>query len=107
PNHRGGEELAAIVNTARRRNRALWEVLEELERQPGILRISGASRTAVGRLVADLRELSTIAHERPAGEVLYAFLRRSGTLNRLAGGATIGAEEQLRNQARVVDSARR
>ena len=44
-----------------------------------------ATRAAVTRLVADLRELSTIAHERPAGEVLYAFLRRTGTLSRLAG----------------------
>ncbi len=102
----GGEDLTAIVNNARRRNRTLWEVLEELERQPGILRISAASRAAVTRLVSDLRELSTIAHERPAGEVLYAFLRRSGTLSRLAGEATIGAEEQLRNVARFFDIVR-
>ena len=106
PYHLGGEDLTAIVNTARRRNRTLWDVLEELDRQPGILRISPASRTAVTRLVADLRELSTIAHERSAGEVLYAFLRRTGTLNRLAGEATIGAEEQLRNVARFFDIVR-
>ncbi len=102
----GGEDLTAIVNNARRRNRTLWEVLEELERQPGILRISAGSRTAVARFVADLRELSTIAHERPAGEVLYAFLRRSGTLTRLAAESTIGAEEQLRNVARFFDIVR-
>ena len=30
-----GDDLAAIVNSARRRNRSVWEVLEELERQPG------------------------------------------------------------------------
>jgi DNA helicase-2/ATP-dependent DNA helicase PcrA len=106
PYHLGGEDLTAIVNTARRRNRTLWDVLEELDRQPGILRISPASRTAVTRLVADLRELSTIAHERSAGEVLYAFLRRTGTLSRLAGEATIAAEEQLRNVARFFDIVR-
>ncbi len=106
PYHLGGEDLTAIVTSARRRNRTLWEVIEELERQPGILRIGAASRTAVGRLVADLRELSALAHERPAGEVLYAFLRRSGTLTRLAAEATVGAEEQLRNVARFFDIVR-
>jgi DNA helicase-2/ATP-dependent DNA helicase PcrA len=106
PYHLGGEDLTAIVTSARRRNRTLWEVLEELDRQPGILRIGAASRTAVGRLVADLRELSALAHERPAGAVLYAFLRRSGTLTRLAGEATVGAEEQLRNVARFFDIVR-
>ncbi len=106
PYRLGGEDLTAIVNSARRRNRTLWEVLEELERQPGILRISAASRAAVARLVADLRELSTVAHERPAGEVLYAFLRRTGTLTRLAAEASIGAEEQLRNVARFFDIVR-
>ena len=63
----GGEDLTAIVNSARRRNRSLWEVLEELERQPGLLRISpGEPRRAVARLVADLRALRR-ARPRAAG----------------------------------------
>ena len=36
----GGEDLTAIVNMARRRNRSVWAVLDELERQPGILRLA-------------------------------------------------------------------
>jgi DNA helicase-2/ATP-dependent DNA helicase PcrA len=106
PYHLGGEDLTAIVTSARRRNRTLWDVLEELDRQPGILRIGAASRTAVTRLVTDLRALSTLAHERPAGEVLYAFLRQTGTLGRLAAQDAIGAEEALRNIARFFDIIR-
>ena len=102
----GGEDLTAIVTTARRRNRTLWDVLEELDRQPGILRIGPASRAAVGRLVADLRALSALAHERPAGEVLYVFLRQTGTLGRLAAQDSIGSEEALRNIARFFDIIR-
>jgi DNA helicase-2/ATP-dependent DNA helicase PcrA len=81
-------------------------VLEELDRQPGILRISAGSRTSVTRLVTDLRRLSELAHERPAGEVLYAFLRETGTLGRLAAQDTIGAEESLRNISRFFDIIR-
>ncbi len=43
----GGEDLTAIVNMARRRNRSVWAVLEELDRQPGILRIAPETRAAV------------------------------------------------------------
>jgi DNA helicase-2/ATP-dependent DNA helicase PcrA len=106
PYHLGGEDLTAIVTSARRRNRTLWDVLEELDRQPGILRIGPASRTAVSRLVADLRALSVMAHERPAGEVLYAFLRTTGTLGRLAAETSVAAEEQLRNIARLFEIVR-
>ena len=102
----GGEDLTTIVTTARRRNRSLWDVLEELDRQPGILRVSAETRTAVTRLVADLRAFSALGHERSAGEVLYAFLRGTGTLARLAATDTVAAEEALRNIARFFDIVR-
>jgi len=101
-----GEDLSAIVNSARRRNRSVWAVLEELVEQPGLLRLSPATRTALATFVADLRRYIELAHERPAGEVLYAFLRGSGLLSRLAGSQTAGAEEGLANVARFFDIIR-
>ncbi len=102
----GGEDLTAIVNTARRRNRTVLTTLDELDRQPGILRVSPATRTAVHRLVTDMARYTAMAHERPAGEVLYAFLRDSGTLARLAATQTTAAEEGLGNVARFFDIIR-
>ena len=102
----GGEDLTSIVTTARRRNRSVWDVLEELDRQPGILRIAPDSRAGVTRLVADLRAYSVLAHERPAGEVLYAFLRGTGLLARLAGTDSVAAEEALQNIARFFEIVR-
>ena len=102
----GGEDLTSIVTTARRRNRSVWDVLEELDRQPGILRIAPDSRASVSRLVADLRTYSALAHERPAGEVLYAFLRGTGLLARLAATDSVGAEEALQNIARFFEIVR-
>ncbi len=102
----GGEDLTAIVNTARRRNRSVWDTLDELERQPGILRLSPATRQSVHRLVEDLRRYTAMAHDRPAGEVLYAFLRDSGLLARLARTPTTAAEEGLGNVARFFDIIR-
>ena len=71
----GGEDLTAIVNMARRRNRSVWAVLGELEQQPGILRVGPDTRTVVHRLVTDLGAYAEAAHEQPAGELLYRFLR--------------------------------
>ena len=102
----GGEDLTSIVNSARRRNRSVSAVLLELDHQPGILRISPASRAAVHRLVEDIERYAAMAHERPAGEVLYAFLRESGTLARLAATPTTAAEEGLGNIARFFDIIR-
>ncbi len=102
----GGEDLTAIVNTARRRHRSVWEVLDEVEGQPGILRLSPATRAAVSRFVADMHRFTELAHVNPAGEVLYRFLRDSGTLGRLTATDTVAAEESLRNIARFFDIVR-
>jgi DNA helicase-2/ATP-dependent DNA helicase PcrA len=101
-----GTDLTAIVNSARRRNRSLWDVLEELDRQPGILRVSAESRASATKLVSDMRTYLDMAHERPAGEVLYAFLRGSGTLARLAARESVGGEEALHNIARFFEIVR-
>jgi len=106
PYRLGGADLTAIVTSARRRNRSVWDVLEELDRQPGILRVAQPTRDAVHSLVEDLRALSQLAHERPAPEVLYAFLRRTGTLGRLAADQSVVAEECLRNIARFFEIVR-
>jgi DNA helicase-2/ATP-dependent DNA helicase PcrA len=102
----GGPDLTAIVNTARRRNRSVWEVVEELTRQPGLLRVTPETRATLDRLVADLRRYTDMAHARPTGEVLYTFLRESGILARLASTESTAAEEALQNIARFFDIVR-
>ena len=106
PYRLGGEDLTAIVNSARRRNRSVTAILGELDKQPGLLRIAPASRESVHRLVEDIARYTAMAHERPAGEVLYAFLRESGMLARMAATPTTAAEEGLGNIARFFDIIR-
>jgi DNA helicase-2/ATP-dependent DNA helicase PcrA len=100
------DDLASIVSMARRRNHTLREVLEELDRQPGVLRVRPTTRATLRRLLSDLARYEVMANERPAGEVLYAFLRDSGSLARLAAEATTGQGEGLGNVARFFDLVR-
>jgi DNA helicase-2/ATP-dependent DNA helicase PcrA len=102
----GGADLTAIVNTARRRNRSLWEVLAELAQQPGLLRLTPETRVSLEKLVADVLHFTELAHERPAGEVLYQFLKESGLLAGLASAESVAAEEALANIARFFDIIR-
>ena len=102
----GGEDLTAIVNMARRRNRSVWAVMVELDQQPGILRVSAETRATVRKLVADLQAYAAAAHEQPAGELLYRFLRGSGLLARLAATDSVAAEEALGNIARFFEIVR-
>jgi DNA helicase-2/ATP-dependent DNA helicase PcrA len=101
-----GEDLAAVMAAARRRHRSAFEVLEELEGQPGELRLSDRGRAALRRVTADLRRYRDLAHRRPAGEVLYAFLRDTGWLAELAGETTVSGDEALANVARFFDVVR-
>ena len=102
----GGDDLSALANRARRTNRSLWETLVEVDGQPGLLRLRPDTRTSLARLVADLRRYSEMGHRRPAGEVLYDFLRSSGSLARLMGAETVAAEEALSNIARFFEIIR-
>jgi DNA helicase-2/ATP-dependent DNA helicase PcrA len=99
-------DLAEVSGSARRRHRGLFEVLEELQVQPGLLRLSPDGRKALARLTADLRRYRELAQRRPAGEVLYAFLRDTGWLAELAGATSVATEEQLANVGRFFDIIR-
>ena len=99
-------DLADVAGAARRRHRSIFEILEELEDEPVALRLTPRGRSALARLTDDLRRFRELAQRRPAGEVLYAFLRDSGWLSELAGGESVAAEEQLANIGRFFDLVR-
>jgi DNA helicase-2/ATP-dependent DNA helicase PcrA len=103
PYRLGGPDLTRVLEHARRRHRSLWEVLCELVEQPGLLRIGEPARAAVTRLVADLTAAIEASHERPAADVLYAHLRRSGRYQVLVAAAERGDDRPLRRVARLFE----
>ncbi len=101
-----GEDLAAVMAAARRQHRSAFEVLEDCEVRPGELRLTDPGRVALRRVTADLRRYRDLAHRRPAGEVLYAFLRDTGWLSSLAGSTSVSGDEVLANIARFFEIVR-
>ena len=102
----GGEDLATIMVSARRRNRSPWAVLGEVADGSAPFRVADDVRVEITRLVGDVKRYVELAHQRPAGEVLYTFLRESGILGRLASEDSAAAEEGLGNIARFFEIVR-
>lgn len=102
-----GNDLMALMAHARRGHRSLWETILELEDAAGIVRLEPASAAVVARLRHDVRTYGEMAQHRSAGEVLYAFLRRSGWLEQLASGTGERSEEALTAIARFFEIVRR
>jgi DNA helicase-2/ATP-dependent DNA helicase PcrA len=102
----GGEDLSAVMGSARRRHRPAWEVFEEVDGRPETLQLTDPGRRIVARFVGDLRRFRDLGHQRPAGEVLYAFLRDSGWLATLASGESAATDEALANVARFFEIVR-
>ena len=103
----GGEDLVNIVNMARRRNRCVFEILEELGRQPGILRLRPETRAAARearRGPARVRRAG--ATSGPPARCCTRSCAGSGWLKRLAETETVAAEEALSNIARFFDIVR-
>lgn len=98
PYELGGEPLTELMTRARRGGTSLWRLLCEQADGP-----TTGARTAVGRLVSDMRAAIELAHVRSAGEVLYDHLRRSGRLARLAED---GHAADARAVARFFDTVR-
>ncbi len=99
----GGEDLTSICEYADRRRRSLWSVITELVGQPGLLRVSAATRRSLERVTEQLRESIEDAHDRPAPAVLYEHLGRSGWLKRLVADAERGDDGPLRRVARLFE----
>jgi DNA helicase-2/ATP-dependent DNA helicase PcrA len=99
-------ELAALSASARRRNRPLRELLDEVRLQPGLVHLSAAGRAALERLLDDLARYQEQARVQPAGVVLLAFLRGSGLLARLVAAESAAGEEALANIGRFFEIVR-
>ena len=102
----GGEDLTAIVNMARRRNRSVWAILDELERQPGILRVSTGDSRRSARLVATCARYAARPTKARRASCCTASCATAGILARLVATDTPAAEEALQNVARFFEIIR-
>jgi DNA helicase-2/ATP-dependent DNA helicase PcrA len=99
-------DLLRLNHYARRKTRPLLEVLRGLPENEDLASVSGRTREAASRLVADLERAAAEVPRRRTGEVLYGFLQWSGVLGRLAREASAEAETKVKNIARFFEAVK-
>jgi len=102
----GGEDLTAIFNAARRRNRSFWDVVEELTRQPGLCGSPRRRGQCSSGWSGTFGRYTELAHERPAGEVRTSSCVGAGCFRSWRRWKSVAAEEALQNIARFFDIVR-
>ncbi|MGE5850515.1 MAG: UvrD-helicase domain-containing protein, partial [Candidatus Methylomirabilota bacterium] len=95
--------LARCASAAKRANRSLRWVLENLDSVPEVADLDLEARATAERLLKDVREYVALSRDRSTGEVLYQFLMRSGLLKRLTAAGTPAADTRVGNIARFFE----
>jgi DNA helicase-2/ATP-dependent DNA helicase PcrA len=97
-------DLLRLNHESQRRTRPLLETFRALQKGEGFA--STATREGVLRLLLDLEEAAADVPRRRTGEVLYAYLQRSGFLARLAAEGSAAAEAKVKNIARFFETVK-
>jgi DNA helicase-2/ATP-dependent DNA helicase PcrA len=90
-------DLTVIANYADKRNLALHAVFRRLAEETLVLEISAETAGRVKRIHEDLEFFLGLSQAKNAGQVVYAFLEKTGYLKRLVEAATLEAELKIKN----------
>ena len=92
-------DLTIISNYAHKKNLSLHNVFQQIAQKqiPAIVDIPASSQEIVTRLFSDLVYFINLASSQNAGQVLYAFLERSGYLKALVDKKRLSGEIQIKN----------
>jgi DNA helicase-2/ATP-dependent DNA helicase PcrA len=97
-------DLLRLNHESQRKTRPLLETFRALE--TGEAFATAETRERTKRLLADLEEAAKDVPGRRTGEVLYAYLQRSGFLARLAAQGSAAAEAKVKNIARFFETVK-
>jgi DNA helicase-2/ATP-dependent DNA helicase PcrA len=100
-------QLARCAGVARRSNRSLRWVFENLDTVAELGDLDLTARATAERLMKDVREYVGQSRERSTGEVLYQLIMRSGLLKRLTDAESPAADARVGNIARLFEIVHR
>lgn len=99
-------ELSLCAHYARRRNRPLYSVFEELGDIEELASLSEKFRKKTEEVLIDLRKFLEISRRETTGRLLYSFLTETGYLKRLTGKASLENEAKIQNIAKFFSIVR-
>ncbi|HTZ11063.1 MAG TPA: 3'-5' exonuclease, partial [Candidatus Margulisiibacteriota bacterium] len=99
-------ELATCNHYARRRNKPLYQVFQELDNIEELKDISEESRGKIKNILADLDKFLKVSREETTGRLLYSFLTDTGYLKSLTLNPSLEKEIKIQNIAKFFNNVR-
>ena len=99
-------DLSLCAHYAKRRNRALYLVLQNLESTPELESVGVESRKKIKEILADIEKFLKLSREETTGRLLYTFLTDSGYLKKLTKNQTLENETKIQNLAKFFNMVR-
>ncbi len=106
-------DLTSVANFAHKKNLTLHKVFQEFQQGRNPVDVEEPSRDTIRRIYQDLRTFVELAAHQNAGQVMYAFLERSGFLKELTQELSSRTElriksirlffDKVKNFSRVTD----
>lgn len=90
-------DLTALSNYAHKKNLPLHNVFQSVFQKHDPVAISDAARAGVQKLFQDLVDFVKLASQQNAGQVLYAFLERTGYIRALVESSSPDSELKIKN----------
>ncbi|MEW5900586.1 MAG: ATP-dependent DNA helicase [Acidobacteriota bacterium] len=90
-------DLTVISNYAEQRNRSLHGVFKAIVEGTLTLEISAETAARVKKIYEELAEFVRLSQTQNAGQVVYAFLDKTGYLKKLIAAGTLEAELKIKN----------
>ena len=93
-------DLSLCSHYARRRNKALYLVLKELDAIEDLSAVSEESKEKIRAILADIEKFLKVSREETTGRLLYSFLTDTGYLKKLTHNPSLEKEAKIQNIAK-------
>jgi DNA helicase-2/ATP-dependent DNA helicase PcrA len=90
-------DLAAVTNYARRRNLSLHRVFKSLAEGSIVLELSPPGGESIKKITGDLAHFVSLTRTHNAGQIVFAFLEKTGHIKSLVGAESLEAELKIKN----------
>ncbi|MEN6561845.1 MAG: ATP-dependent DNA helicase [Acidobacteriota bacterium] len=90
-------DLSRVAGYAEKKNISLHDVFKTIAAGPSPVEIAAPTAETIRRVFADIAAFAELAGAKSAGEVVYAFLERTGYLKALVEPMTLESEVRVKN----------
>jgi DNA helicase-2/ATP-dependent DNA helicase PcrA len=99
-------DLTLCNHFARRRNRSLYAVFNDLEKIPELAQICDQSKEKIKQILLEIEKFLQVSRDETTGKLLYGFLTDTGYLKYLTHQPTLEKETKIQNIAKFFNQVR-